>query len=168
MVKQISVIISFLLFFCFLGSAAFSSDTRGVRKFTSEEAVQRLAQIEVSLQEYRDFFDLILKHSSLPEDQRLAFYRSKFKTGQKLTAQISPDDIQGISSLDWSTQNIGFPNWVTYINAYLLQQEIELLKKDLEIKILKKQNGQAELKEIIHVMEKRFLEQFAKDSSFVD
>ncbi len=150
------------------GSLALSEDVQGVRKFTSEEAKERLAQIDASLKEYRAFFDLVLSHSSLPEDQQLAFYRSKLKPGQHLSSNLSTDEIKEIASLDWSTQNIGFSNWTTYVNGYCLQLEIELLKKDLEIKKLKREKGQDELKNEINRLEMIFSEKYAKESNFID
>ncbi len=137
--------------------------------FSQKESEQVMSKINGALSDYRNLFNLLLNSSSeLSEQQKLAFYRNRLPKDQKLTFSVSSNDLKNIQSLDWDMQNIGFSNWAKYVEGYIAFQQLELLKKDLEIKRLKKETGTEALQEKIRSLQKSLKDKYSSEHSFID
>ncbi len=156
-----------IFIFCSCCFAAKEKDQQ--MSFSQEESEQVMSKINGALSDYRNLFNLLLNSSSeLSEQQKLAFYINRLPKDQKLTFSVSSNDLKNIQSLDWDMQNIGFSNWAKYIEGYIAFQQLELLKKDLEIKRLKNETGTEALQEKIRSLQKSLKDKYSSEHSFID
>ena len=71
-------------------------------------ALSILDSIESSLKEFRDMTELFLNDNIL----------NKLHKKGVTQFEISQDEINKFSNIDWSTQNIGFHNWIVDSRRY--------------------------------------------------
>jgi predicted DNA binding CopG/RHH family protein len=98
-----------------------------------EAAKSTLTRIETALKDYRDFSEMILTDEVL----------DKLKTGETaVNVRIQGKDLKGLSTINWSIQNIGFNNWVIILRGTLLKSAY--LTKKFEYELAKCKGGFSE------------------------
>ena len=164
-----SLIFLFISIFIFCSCCFAAKEKDQQISFSQEESEQVMNKINGALSDYRNLLNLLLNSSAeLTEQQKLAFYRNSLPKDQKLTFSVSSNDLKNIQSLDWDMQNIGFSNWAKYVEGYIAFQQLELLKKDLEIKRLKNETGTEALQEKIRSLQKSLKDKYSGEHSFID
>ena len=89
-----------------------------------ETANANLNSIETALKDFRGFTEVVLTDEvldKLKDDKAVA--NIKIKRG----------DLKGFSTLDWSTQNIGFNNWMLKLRGALLKSAYLTKKYEYEL-----------------------------------
>jgi hypothetical protein len=101
-----------------------------------ETAKANLNSIETALKDFRGFTEMILTNDvleKLKEDQ--AVVDVKIKSG----------DLKEFSTLAWSTQNIGFKNWILKVQGTLLKSAYLTKKYEYELAKCRKNISEIEL-----------------------
>jgi hypothetical protein len=100
-----------------------------------EAGKANLNSIETALQDFRGFTEMLLVDEVL----------NKLKDEKAVVnIKIKSRDLKGFSTLDWSTQNIGFNNWILKLRGTLLKSAY--LTKKLEYELAKCQKDVSKMK----------------------
>jgi len=101
-----------------------------------QAAKANLNNIEIALKDFRGFTAIILNDKVL----------NKLKENKNIAStQIRANDLKRFSSLDWSTQNIGFNNWVLVLRGSLLKSAYLAKKYEYELAKCRKNLSEKEL-----------------------
>jgi len=83
---------------------------------------------------------------------RLGQVKSALNSFASLTSaaegKIAKEELQRIGNVDWETQNIGFPNWLTGIEGALRLQNYEIKKLQYELAFEKSKQGELDANEV--------------------
>jgi|GEM_PF-2360999 len=106
--------------------------------YNFEVAMENLTKVEKALKDFRDFSEIMVNDEVL----------KKINSGEaaNINIKINTKDLAGMSdNLNWSTQNIGFHNWMIIIRGSLLKSN--WLEKELKYE-LEKNKGKKTAKEL--------------------
>jgi hypothetical protein len=108
-----------------------------------ETASANLSGIEAALKDFRGFTEMVLADGvvdELKDDKAVA--NIKIKRG----------DLKRFSTLDWSTQNIGFNNWILKLRGTLLKSAYLTKKYEYELSKCRKDVSKIKLSNLEKVM----------------
>jgi hypothetical protein len=112
-----------------------------------EAGKSNLNSIEIALKDFRGFTEKLLVDEAL----------DKLKDEKAVVnIKIKSEDLKGFSTLDWSTQNIGFNNWILKLRGTLLKSEFLTKKYEYELAKCRKDVSEIELSNLKKAMNDAF------------
>ena len=111
-----------------------------------EAAKANLKSIETALKDFRGFTAMLLADEVL----------DKLKHETAVNIEIKSGDLKRFSNLDWSTQNIGFNNWILKLRGTLLKSAFLTKKLEYELAKCRKDVSELELSNLKKAMNDAF------------
>lgn len=115
-------------------ASCFASDYEDLTKFFNRsETDHRISQIDGALDSFRKITGIISSNSNLKKDYGLTFILPhRIPDDAQITVQFKGETFGEVGNMDWETQNLGFVNWMKYVEGYIDFLELENAKLKLE------------------------------------
>jgi len=123
-------------------------------------AEANLKQIENALKDFRDFTELVIS-------DEISY---KLKSNGAADVKLKAKEIEKISNMNWSIQNIGFNNWILVVRGTLLKLEYLNKKREYELEKYRGQLSERDLVKLKITVDTAFKEyqEFLSKSVYAD
>jgi len=118
-------------------------------------AESNLKMVENALRDFRNLTEMIITDDVM----------EKLKSDGSAEVKIKATDLEKISNINWSIQNIGFHNWILVVKGTLLKSDYLNKKREYELAKCKADSPKrdlAELKEAVDTAFKQYQEFLSK------
>lgn len=112
--------------------------------FTLSNATRSLESISDGLEGYRDLVQLVRSKSNLQDTHGIrVIHEQNIPEDAEIVIRLTGRDLRSCKSIGWEVQNIGFPNFVQTVRAYMELQEYEKMR--LQMRILELEGASAKI-----------------------